>query len=53
MFDEYDNEHSTKYKTVINFYCGDLELFLIVSIAFFSLIMYPELIFRIRMSKYN
>ena len=25
MFDEYDNEHSTKYKTVINFYCRDLE----------------------------
>jgi hypothetical protein len=25
MFDEYDYEHSTKYKTVINFYCMDLE----------------------------
>lgn len=24
MFDEYDNEHFTKYKTVINFYCGDI-----------------------------
>lgn len=25
MFDEYDYEHFTKYKTVINFYCKDIK----------------------------
>jgi hypothetical protein len=25
MFDEYSYEHSTQYKTIINFYCSDLE----------------------------